>query len=65
MAFVAPINRFHKRIGLETARPFPWFKTPEFIHDKVAATHHFIPFQKPEVFRNTGIKVQLHGVIFG
>jgi len=53
-AFVPPVNRFHKRVGPESARPFPRFKPKALIRDKVAMTHHFIPFQTPKAFWNAG-----------
>jgi hypothetical protein len=51
---VLPKYRFRKRVGTEPARSFPRFNAQALIRDEVAATHHFIPFQTPEAFRNTG-----------
>ena len=52
MAFVPPVRRSHKRVGSEPARSFPRFKPSVLIHDKVAMTHQFIPFQTPKAFRS-------------
>ena len=53
-SFPPPVNRFHKRVGSEPARPFPRFKPSVFTRDEVATKHHFIPFHTPKAFRNAG-----------
>jgi len=48
------INWFHKRAGVETARPFPWFQPALLIRDEIATTHHFAGFQTPKMLRDIG-----------
>jgi hypothetical protein len=55
-AFIPPVNRFQKRVGSEPARPFPRFKPSMLIHDEVAKTHQFVPFQTPKALRNAGFR---------